>query len=234
MRARVTPVGRTREGNRFLRGALIESGLAAGAPNRRPSRPAICASNARAGTRKPSSPWGIRFSKSRTTSARGTTYHELGTDYFAARDRSGPSGVPCANSKRLATESRRGRLNTTYGSSATFSSARSARRVSSYGRAACAPRFARWNSERSADHKHTLDPHGACDPSTSLLHAGLGSLGPACDQLGVCRVTAQVSDWSRPVCSSTLLDSLRASPSQLGSCLRGENRDLRCLRLSHV
>ena len=81
-----------------------------------------------------------------------------------------------------------------------------------------APRFARWHSERSTDHKHTLDPHGACDPSTSrYLTPALGSLRPACDQLGICRVTAQVLDWSRPVCWSTPLDRLRASPSQLGS-----------------
>jgi transposase len=60
--------GKTREGNRYVRGALIESALAATRTKRTALQAAICVSGVIADTRKPSSPWDIRSSKSRTPS----------------------------------------------------------------------------------------------------------------------------------------------------------------------
>ena len=60
--------GKTRKGNRYLRGTLIQAGLGPCARTARPCKPDIAGSRGTEGTRRRSWPWGIRSSRLRSTS----------------------------------------------------------------------------------------------------------------------------------------------------------------------
>ena len=80
--------GRTREGNRFLRGALIESGLAAGRTKQTALQARYLRVKRTRGHKKAVVAVGHQILEIAYYIMRdGTTYHELGPDYFAARDK---------------------------------------------------------------------------------------------------------------------------------------------------
>jgi len=80
--------GRTREGNRFLRGALIESGLAAGRTKQTALQARYLRVKRTRGHKKAVVAVGHQILEIAYYIMRdGTTYHELGPHYFAARDK---------------------------------------------------------------------------------------------------------------------------------------------------
>ena len=93
--------GKTRDGNRYLRGALVEAGLATTRARGTALQARYYRVKRHRGHKKAVVAVGHQILEIAFYVMRdGVTYQELGADYFDRRDQSGPHAATCGNSKR--------------------------------------------------------------------------------------------------------------------------------------